>query len=160
MRVCLEVAGFAALFLPTCCSASFLSAPLHTPNRCGHVSWISVCADCKSLQKSLQEWVLDSIEIFSWIPSNLSWFCHWHHPVGICDLHRVWEEALETLGLAVTLWGCSFLISASHFASSRKVRGASEEISMHSALGIEAKHNSCGMEGEGIGDGKQRNTNM
>lgn len=38
--VCLKGAGFAALFLPTCCSvlSSFLSAPLHTPNRCGHVS--------------------------------------------------------------------------------------------------------------------------
>lgn len=75
--------------------------------------------------------------------------------------HRgVWEEALETSGLAVTPWGCSFLISASHFAGSTKVRGASEEPSMGSALEIEAKHNSHGTEGEGMGDGKQRNTDV
>lgn len=72
---------------------------------------------------------------------------------------EVWEEALETLGPAVTPWGCSFLISASHFAGSTKVRGVSEEPSMGSARGIEAKPNSRGTEGEGMRDGKQRNTN-
>lgn len=53
-RVWLEGAVFAALFLPTCCSAlsSFVSALLYRPNRCGHVSSISRCPECMSLQKS------------------------------------------------------------------------------------------------------------
>lgn len=41
-------------------------------------------------------------------------------------------------------------------------RSASEELSIGSVLGIEAKHNSFGMKREGIRDQhrKQRNTNM
>lgn len=78
----------------------------------------------------------------------------------------VWQEASSSFGDRRISNGCVGLFipdfCLSLFWQWTGERGASEELSIGSVLGIEAKHSSSGMEGEGIGDQhrKQRNTNM